>query len=85
MGKYILDFYCPSEKLAVELDGRLHYSEEARRYDHARRKYLEDKGIIVVRIENKYVFNDPEWVVDLIRGHFRTSENHPVSPRRAAA
>lgn len=74
VGNYILDFYCPAEKLAVELDGRRHYSDEARQYDGVRRRYLEDKGINVVRIENKYVFEDPEWVIDLIRVHFRSGE-----------
>ena len=71
VGIYILDFYCPKEKLAVELDGRRHFSDDAREYDRIRREYLEEKGINVVRIENKYVFEDPEWVIDLIRGSFR--------------
>lgn len=73
VGGYILDFYCPSANLAIELDGQVHLSGNAREYDRARRIYLEDKGITVVRVENKYVFEDPEWVVDLIRGNFRES------------
>lgn len=71
VGGYILDFYCPAEKLAIELDGQVHLSGRAREHDHARRIYLEGKGINVVRIENRYVFDDREWVVDLIRGNFR--------------
>jgi very-short-patch-repair endonuclease len=27
VGPYILDFYCPSEKLCIELDGEIHYTE----------------------------------------------------------
>ncbi len=71
VGGYILDFYCPAEKLAVELDGQPHFSDTGRVHDRTRRLYLEDKGIRVIRIENKYVFEDPEWVIDLIRGNFR--------------
>ena len=33
VGNYILDFYCPSEKLAVELDGTRHYSTAGKLYD----------------------------------------------------
>ncbi|HMQ04610.1 MAG TPA: endonuclease domain-containing protein [Pyrinomonadaceae bacterium] len=74
VGPFVLDFYCPSEKLAIELDGQIHFSGKAREYDTARRVYLESKGITVVRIENKFVFDDPEWVVDLIRGTFQPDE-----------
>ena len=71
VGSYILDFYCPSEKLAVELDGQVHVGAAAHEYDRARTKYLAEKGIRVIRIENRYVFEDPEWVVDFIRGSFK--------------
>ena len=32
-GSYILDFYCASAKLAVELDGSQHYEENGLEYD----------------------------------------------------
>ena len=33
IGSYIVDFYCPTEKLVVELDGEVHFDEEAKKYD----------------------------------------------------
>ena len=49
---YILDFYCPKAKLAIELDGSQHYSEEGLAYDRRRTEYLSNKGILVLRFTN---------------------------------
>jgi very-short-patch-repair endonuclease len=58
VGKYILDFYCPSEKLAVELDGAVHFNDAARQYDCERKLFLQSCGIRVLRFENRLVFED---------------------------
>jgi very-short-patch-repair endonuclease len=71
VGEYILDFYCPSEKLCIELDGQPHFSEEGYLRDMKRDKYLSDLGIIVVRIENKHVFKIHEQVLEYIKEHFK--------------
>ncbi len=70
VGNYILDFYCPSEKLAVELDGEVHFEDNARAYDRERRLFLEFYGIKVLRFENKRVFEDLEWMLDVIKNNF---------------
>jgi len=46
VGSYILDFYCPSEKLAVELDGDSHFTDAAIEYDDVRTAYLNALNII---------------------------------------
>src|SRR5687768_9463746 len=53
---YILDFYCSSEKLGIELDGEVHFNELAAQYDHERSLFLMYFGVRVLRIENKWVF-----------------------------
>ena len=73
-GNYILDFYCPSEKLAVELDGEVHFGDAAREYDYERRLFLEHFGIKVLRFENRLVFEDLEWVLGVIKNKFGRSE-----------
>ncbi len=60
LGKYIVDFYCASAKLVIELDGAQHYSEQGIVYDAERTAYLEKYGLIVLRIPN-----------DKINYHFR--------------
>ncbi|MGB7203693.1 MAG: endonuclease domain-containing protein [Pyrinomonadaceae bacterium] len=71
VGNYILDFYCPSEKLAIELDGARHFSSLVAAEDRERSKYLESKGILVLRFENREVFEETEWMLEVIRASFR--------------
>ena len=70
LGPYIVDFYCPAEKLVIELDGEVHNDGMRREYDAQRQKYIQDLGIAVIRFENRLVFEDIENVVARIRGHF---------------
>ncbi len=44
IGNYILDFYCAKSKIAIELDGSQHYSEEGKEYDAKRDSFLASKG-----------------------------------------
>ena len=67
---YILDFYCPAERLAVELDGQVHLSGRAQLYDQERDLFLEHFGILVIRFENARVFEDPEYVLGNIKKWF---------------
>jgi very-short-patch-repair endonuclease len=77
VGNYILDFYCPSEKLAVELDGKRHFSSGGAEEDRERTAYLESKGIRVVRFENREVFEETERMLDVIRLNFRFGSPAP--------
>jgi very-short-patch-repair endonuclease len=63
VGRYILDFYCPAERLGIELDGNVHFHDAAREYDYERKLFLEHFGIKVIRFENKLVFDDEEFVI----------------------
>ena len=52
VGNYIMDFYCASARLAIELDGSQHYSDEGKESDTARTRFLESQGIKVLRYSN---------------------------------
>jgi len=52
VGTYIVDFYCASAKLVIELDGSQHYDEQGQRYDSERTVFLENLGLKVVRYSN---------------------------------
>ena len=71
VGSYILDFYCHNEKLAVELDGAEHFTEERKQYDEMRDAFIEKQGIRVIRIENKKVFDNTGQVLDYIQSFFK--------------
>ena len=55
IGYYIADFYCPTVKLVIEIDGRSHTSEDAKEYDAVRTDYLENHGIEVIRFLNSEI------------------------------
>jgi very-short-patch-repair endonuclease len=70
VGPYILDFYCPSERLAIELDGAGHADPAVRAYDDWRTAALGRAGIRVIRFENREVFEHPEAVLARIAAMF---------------
>lgn len=55
MLNYILDFYCPKARIAVELDGSQHYEEEAMLYDEQRTQDLRNIGIDILRYTNRQI------------------------------
>ena len=71
IGPYIVDFYCPAEKLAIELDGAVHNDPGRQEYDAERETFLRRQGIRIVRFENREVFEDVEVVLEEIAFHFR--------------
>jgi len=67
---YVLDFYCPSEKLAIELDGAHHFTASGYQRDLERDAFLASAGIKVLRFENVEVFEALESVLDKIKSNF---------------
>jgi very-short-patch-repair endonuclease len=63
IGPYIVDFYCPEEKL----DGEVHFNEESFKYDKDRTEYIESLGLKVIRFENNEVLKNTEYVPEKIR------------------
>ena len=66
IGSYIVDFCCPSEKLIIELDGYPHGEYNKIHTDENRDKYLESLGFTVLRFENRFVFQEPEYLISEI-------------------
>jgi very-short-patch-repair endonuclease len=67
---YIVDFYCASEKLIIELDGDVHNNATAEHYDIKRTIKLERLGYKVLRFENKMVFENLASVLNEIKNQF---------------
>lgn len=77
VGNFILDFYCPQQKIAIELDGKHHYTPEGRMVDEERDAFLSDQGIKFLRFENIRVLKQIENVLEKIKLHFI---NQPLPP-----
>ncbi|AXP80804.1 hypothetical protein CJ739_1718 [Mariniflexile rhizosphaerae] len=69
---FIVDFYCPKEKLIIELDGAYHLDFAQQQYDLERTKQLESLGLKVIRFENKLVFENLAEVLNEIVSHFKS-------------
>ena len=66
LGRYIVDFYCASRMLVIEVDGDSHYSDRGQRYDETRTADLEALGARVMRFTNTEVMQDFENVCAII-------------------
>ena len=66
VGHYILDFYCPQLKFAIELDGDVHAFDNVHRKDLVRDQFLKDCGITVKRYWNNEVFDNIDSVLEEI-------------------
>lgn len=67
VGAYVIDFYCPKIKLAIEIDGVTHSTSEEIEYDKQRQEEIEIIGIQFLRFTNEMIFNDLDKVLDKIR------------------
>lgn len=68
IGAFVVDFYCPEENLAVEVDGGIHETQcEA---DALRQEIIESLGIRFVRVSAEEVENDLPKVLNKIRSNF---------------
>jgi very-short-patch-repair endonuclease len=63
MGVYVLDFYCPSARLCVEVDGPAHQEIGQAERDAKRDAWLEDHGVRVIRFSAVVVSERPAAVV----------------------
>jgi very-short-patch-repair endonuclease len=64
VAQFIVDFYCPSARLAIELDGEIHDRLVDR--DAERTSIIESRGITVIRFRNDDVFERIEHVLAAI-------------------
>ena len=64
VGRFIVDFYCPSCKLVIEVDGSIHARQQA--YDRVRTDQLQTFGYCVLRFTNDEVMNDLATVLSRI-------------------
>ena len=73
IGKYIVDFYIASHKIAIELDGSQHYEDKNIVYDLDRSRYLQNEGIKVLRYTNLDINRNFEGVCQDILMNLDTS------------
>jgi len=73
LGKYIVDFYCASAKLVIELDGSQHFDENNIVKDTERTSFLEKYGLKVIRIPNNQINTNFDGVCEFIDSEVKQS------------
>lgn len=64
LGKYIVDFYCPSAKLIIEVDGGQHYSDEGKAKVEKRDEYFNQLGFRVKHYSDREVLKNIDDVME---------------------
>ena len=67
VGPYVLDFFCPAHRLAIEIDGGQHNEKIHKQHDQTRTAYLFKHRIQVLRFWNNEVLQNTEGVWQQIK------------------
>lgn len=76
---YIVDFYCHSARLIIELDGSQHYEEKGLLEDKIRTEKIEQRNLTVIRIPNNEVNRNFEGVCQYIDNAVKESLRQPTA------
>jgi very-short-patch-repair endonuclease len=81
ISNYVVDFYCHTIKLVIELDGGIHEVEEVKILDKEREENLKALGLTVIRFKNEMVFNDRKKVLETISNHIKLLQSPSLGDR----
>jgi len=77
-GKFIVDFFCPELKIAIEVDGANHFFDDrSTDYDLKKQKYINSLGVKVLRFTTTDIYNNIDNVLDVI---YETTFLPPPTP-----
>ena len=82
IGKFIVDFYCASAKLVIEVDGSQHYEPQGMAYDVERSAFLSALGLNVLRFSNRDIDRDFRGVCEQIDLTIQYRQESPLSHLR---
>lgn len=69
IANFIVDFYCPSAKLIIELDGNHHHQSNQLVADQERTQQLEALGLRVIRFTNQQILAELDTTLTQIHQH----------------
>jgi very-short-patch-repair endonuclease len=77
IGKYIVDFYAPALRLAIELDGPQHFYPSVESYDEKRSQWLNSQDIKVLRFSNLQIAQEMDAVLQAIELYIKQLTHPP--------
>ncbi|WP_107668603.1 endonuclease domain-containing protein [Cyanothece sp. BG0011] len=75
IGPFVVDFYVPELRLAIEVDGPSHFTPETKVYDTERQAFIESFGNRFLRFTNRQVYQELDAVVEAIAFTIREMRN----------
>lgn len=72
--QFVIDFYCPKLKLALEIDGSVHEEPDNKEYDIKRQEFLETFGIKLIRLTNDEINGNPNKAFNKIEKKIKEIE-----------
>ena len=66
IGPYVLDYYCPGLKLALEIDGDSHFQPGKEEQGRRRQAFIESFGVQFLRFTNEEVSGNLDGVLEVI-------------------
>lgn len=75
IANFIVDFYAPSVKLVIEIDGSQHYEQEHLLRDKKRDSELNELGLHVLRYDNRMVLTQTDDVIESIVQEISKKQN----------
>ena len=79
IGKFVVDFYAPRQKIAIELDGDSHFeSDQAESYDQSRERFIKSLGIKILRFTNSDIYESLDHVLEIIENSIKTPSASPL-------
>ncbi len=66
IGNSVVDFYAPKIRLAIEVDGLTHVTEEELQFDRERQRKIEEAGVSFLRFKNEEIYGDTDLVIEKI-------------------
>ena len=82
IGKYIVDFYCASAKLVIEVDGSQHFEPQGMAYDEERSAFLSALGLEILRFSNREIDREFRGVCEQIDSTIQNRLQNPLSHLR---
>ena len=82
IGRFIVDFYCVSAKLVIEVDGSRHYEPQGMTYDAERSAFLSSLDLEVLRFSNRDIDREFHGVCEQIDITIQNRLHNPLSHLR---
>ena len=82
IGRFVVDFYCASARIIIEVDGSQHYEPQGRTYDFERSAFLTALGLEVLRFSNREIDGNFRGVCEQIDSTIQNRLQNPLSHLR---